>query len=224
MIIFLPLSINGAVHLKDKDIFISNRISLSLQLNTLVHEISHLLLNSPEHSNKWLDLAKFILPSFIYSSDGGKVDGGNMDGGNYALNIGNVTGIQNILTDYHLLQAYRKFSQRILGTEGQWELKGDNQIRLIPTPRGSYPVVVEYFPIVNRFTNATSKEVTKRMLVAEAKTILGNARSKFGNIPAPDGGSLSLNGEQLRTEGQAEKEKALQDAILLGEPLPILLW
>ena len=142
----------------------------------------------------------------------------------FLFNIGNITGIQNLLLDYHLLQAYRKFSQRVLGTEGQWEFKGDNKIRLIPTPRGSYPVVIEYIPIVNRFPNATSKEITKRMLVAEAKIILGNARSKFGNIPAPDGGSLALNGEQLRTEGQAEKEKALQDALLLGEPLPIIMW
>src|SRR6185369_11516273 len=39
----------------------------------------------------------------------------------FLFNIGNISGIQNLLTDYHLLQSYRKFSQRILGTEGQWE-------------------------------------------------------------------------------------------------------
>lgn len=145
----------------------------------------------------------------------------------FLFNVGNVTGIQNILTDLHLLQAYRKFSQKVLGTEGQWEFKGDNQIRLFPTPRGSFPVVIEYFPVVNRFNGGRSvqaKEITKRMLVAEAKIMLGNSRSKFGNIPAPDGGSLNLNGDALRTEGQAEKEQALQDAILLTEPLPIILW
>jgi hypothetical protein len=38
----------------------------------------------------------------------------------FLFNIGNITGIQNVLTDYHLLQAYRKFSQKVLGTEGQW--------------------------------------------------------------------------------------------------------
>ena len=41
----------------------------------------------------------------------------------FLFNIGNISGVQNILTDYHLLQSYRKFSQRILGNEGTWEFK-----------------------------------------------------------------------------------------------------
>jgi hypothetical protein len=142
----------------------------------------------------------------------------------FLFNVGNVTGIQNILLDYHMLLAYRKFSQRILGTEGQWELKGDNQIRLFPTPRGSYPVVIEYFPVVEAFRTPHAREILKRALVAEAKIMLGNARSKFGNIPAPDGGSLNLNGDALRTEGQQEKAQAVQDAILQTEPLGVFLW
>ena len=141
----------------------------------------------------------------------------------FLFNVGNVTGIQNILLDYHLLQAYRKFSQRILATEGQWELKGGNKIRLFPTPRSSHPVFVEYIPIVTRLPNPTAKEILKRKLVAEAKIILGNARSKFGNIPAPDGGSLQLNGDALRQEGEAERKQALEDAIKLGEPLGIFV-
>jgi len=141
----------------------------------------------------------------------------------FLFNIGNVTGIQNLLLDYHMLLSYRKFSQRILGTEGQWEVKGDNKIRLFPTPRGSFPVVIEYIPVVNHFRSPWARELTKRALIAEAKIMIGNVRSKFGNIPAPGGGSLSLNGEQMRTEGQQEKEKTVQDAILHSEPLgPIL--
>lgn len=142
----------------------------------------------------------------------------------FLFNIGNITGIQNLLTDYHLLQAYRKFSQRILGTEGQWEVKGDNQIRLFPTPRGSFPVVVEYLPPVSNFRTPEAREIAKRMLVAEMKIMVGNARSKHGNIPSPDGGSLNLNGEALRTEGQQEKDKLLEDTIKLTEPLSIYLW
>jgi hypothetical protein len=142
----------------------------------------------------------------------------------FLFNVGNVTGIQNILLDYHLLQAYRKFSQRILATEGQWECKGDNLIRLFPTPRGTFPVVVEYMPHVHRFRSPEAREILKRMLIAECKIILGNMRSKFGGIPTPDGGTLQTNGEQLRAEGFEEKEKVLQDAINLGEPSPIILW
>jgi hypothetical protein len=43
----------------------------------------------------------------------------------FLFNIGNISGIQNILTDYHLLQAYRKFSQKVLATEGHWEVIGE---------------------------------------------------------------------------------------------------
>lgn len=142
----------------------------------------------------------------------------------FLFNVGNVTGIQNILLDYHLLQAYRKFSKKVLGTEGQWEVKGNNKIRLFPTPRGSFPVVVEYFPTVQRLRTPSAREVLKRALVAEAKIILGNIRSKFGGIPAPDGGTLAMNGDAMRTEGQAELDKAKADAILLGEPMGIHLW
>lgn len=205
------------VDIDTNEIFVSSFCKLRDMIDIFKHELAHIIRSNEKHDKKWLDIYKGL----------GGIKNNYIDFyflHNVLHNVGNVTGIQNILTDLFLLQSYRKFSQRILATEGQWELKGDGKIRLFPTPRGSYPVVIEYFPIVNRFTNATSKEVTKRMLVAEAKIILGNARSKFGNIPAPDGGSLSLNGEQLRTEGQAEKEKALQDAILLGEPLGVYTW
>jgi hypothetical protein len=142
----------------------------------------------------------------------------------FLFNVGNVTGIQNILLDYHLLMSYRKFSQRILGTEGQWEVLGNNKIKLYPTPRGSFPVVVEYIPPVRNFRTPWARELTKRALVAEAKIMLGNIRSKFGSMPAPDGGTINLNGDALRTEGQAEKDKAVEDAILHGEPLGPILW
>jgi hypothetical protein len=142
----------------------------------------------------------------------------------FLFNVGNVTGIQNILLDLHLLQAYRKFSRKILGTEGQWEVKGNNKIRLFPTPRGSFPVVVEYFPRVERFRTPIARQITKNAMVAEAKIVLGNIRSKFGSLPSPDGGAINLNGDALRTEGQQEKDKAIQDAISLSEPLGPILW
>jgi hypothetical protein len=187
----------------------------------LIHELAHMICG-PSHNQEFTE---------VYYELGGKnqiiydsiLDKFLLKFG-VSGNVGNVTGIQNILVDYHLLQAYRKFSQRILATEGQWELKGDNKIRLMPTPRGSFPVVVEYIPMVYHFRSPNAREVCKRMLVAESKIILGNTRSKYGGIPSPDGGTIQFNGDALRTEGMEEKKQALQDAILLGEPLPILLW
>ena len=218
-IVLLPLHIFGAADLNDGTIYLSSYIGLRELINSFIHEFGHLLCGNPDHNKKWYETCRSLYPSFLYTFDVGNTNVGNIVG-----NVGNVTGIQNILLDYHLLQAYRKFSQRILGTEGQWEVLGDNKIRLFPTPRGMYPVVVKYLPVVNHWNSPEAREVTKRMLLAEAKIMLGNARSKFTGLPGPDGGQIAMNGDQVRTEGQEEKKQALEDAILLSEPLPIVLW
>jgi hypothetical protein len=149
----------------------------------------------------------------------------------FLFNIGNISGIQNILTDYHLLQAYRRFSQKVLGTEGHWDVvgevdggPGDQLIRLYPTPKGSFPVVVVYYPIVNHFRSPQAKLVTNDMLLAEAKIMVGQVRRKIAGIPLPDGGSLALDGEALLQEGNDERNALIEKAINLGEPLQIVKW
>jgi len=225
-IVFLPLHGFGYADLNTNHVFISTKLSYHEKLRTIYHEIAHLLSRSVRHDEKWIYTFKRICPSSFWTPFFCNFDEniGNVAVGNMAGNIGNVTGIQNLLTDYHLLMAYRKFSSRILGTEGRWEVQGNNKIRLIPTPRGSFPVVVEYIPRVYQFRSPQAREITKRMIVAEAKIMLGHARGKFGNIPSPGGGAMVLNGESLRTEGMQEKQHALDQAILLGEPLGIHMW
>lgn len=143
----------------------------------------------------------------------------------FLFNIGNVSGIQNLLTDYHLLQSYRKFSQRLLSNEGQWEFKVEQgTIRLFPIPKGSFPVIVEYLPSVTEFKSPNAREVTYRAFLAKVKEFVGAARRKFTAIPSPDGGTISFDGEALVQEGKEEYEKACADAILLGEPLSPYLW
>ena len=149
----------------------------------------------------------------------------------FLFNIGNISGIQNILTDYHLLQAYRRFSQKILGTEGHWEVlgegdggPGDQKIRLYPTPKGSFPVVVLYMPVVNHFRSPQSKYIAHKMLLAEAKMMVGAARRKIAGIPMPDGGALSLDGDAMVAEGKEEKQNIIKEALDLGEPLSIYKW
>ena len=87
-----------------------------------------------------------------------------------------------------------------------------------------FPVIVKYIPTVNHWHSPEAREITKRMMLAEAKIMLGNARSKFQGLPGPDGGQITMNGNEMRTEGQEEKKQALEDALLLTQPLPIILW
>lgn len=149
----------------------------------------------------------------------------------YLFNIGQVSGIQQLLTDYHLLQAYRKFSRKLLATEGHWEVvnevNGDTTeqlIRLYPTPKGVFPVVVVYYPVVTQFRSAQAKLLCYEMLLAEAKVMLGSARRKISGMPSPDGGRIEWDGEALMQEGLKAKEEITQKAINLGEPLGIYTW
>jgi len=149
----------------------------------------------------------------------------------FLFNIGNISGIQNILTDYHLLQAYRRFSQKILGTEGHWDVigevdggPGDQVIRLYPTPKGSFPVVVLYYPVVTHWRSPQARLVAFDMMVAEAKIMVGATRRKIAGIPLPDGGTLALDGEALANEGKEEREALVEKAIHLGEPLMVHKW
>lgn len=148
----------------------------------------------------------------------------------FLFNIGNISGIQNILTDYHLLLAFRKFSQRILGTEGQWHytkttgVPGGDTIRLFPTPKSTFPVVIEYLPTVTEYRSPQARELTYRAALAQMKIALGNARRKFGGIPSPDGSTITFDGEALVREGIEEYDKIVEFAVNQGEPLSVFLW
>jgi hypothetical protein len=188
-------------------------------------EYSHLISRSSNHDQKWSEACMEIfgyLPTHNAEFDNLRRRLGMP--ATIAANIGNITGIQQMLTDYTLLQQYRRFSQRILGTEGHWECLGDNKIRLYPCPRGSYPVVVLYIPTIQVFRSPQARKLTMDMITAEAKIVLGSARAKFQSIPSPDGGAITFDGAELRTQGLEERKNIIELANNLAEPLPILRY
>lgn len=228
----LPLTIHGAVDVMTGDMFVSNKLSSAALSDTLKHELCHLTTRSNLHGKEWHDLYNTLNPSAnLFTQETGSCFP-------LCLNIGNISGIQNILTDYHLLQAYRKFSQKVLGTEGHWEVinegnstvEGDSLsakdqlIRLYPTPKGAYPVVVMYVPVVNHFRSPQARAICYEMMEAEMKCALGMIRRKITGMPTPDGGSISYDGAELVAEGTAMKEALLEKAIHLGEPLGVHIW
>lgn len=220
---FLPLNIHGCCKISTNEIFISTELSALEMVDTALHELAHILSGKKEHNKEWHK---------IYQKLGGNGEAKEIAGlGDYCLNIGNVTGIQNLLVDYVLLLQYRKFSQRTLGTEGQWEFKveagGDGspgKIRLFPTPKGTFPVIVEYLPSVTEFKSPEAREVTFRAMVAKTKIAVGHARRKLGGIPSPDGGQINLDGDSLVSEGKEEYKALVEEAINLGEPLGPYLY
>lgn len=230
----LPLRYVGAFSDVDTgEIFVGRSFIDKHVHYNIAHELSHIVSGDPDHNSRFRDQLKL----FGFEDDKLDKNFSRMRGRcgipkNIAANIGNISGIQNILTDYHLLQAYRKFSQKILGTEGHWEVINegnsnvtgdalsakDQLIRLYPTPKGAFPVVVLYVPVITHFRSPQARMVCYDMMLAEAKIAVGSARRKINGMPTPDGGSISYDGSDLCQEGEKMKEEIIQKALHLGEP------
>lgn len=215
--------------LSTNEIFLNQNSDI---LENLGHELAHILSGDPDHGPEFRSVCDSLGVRQPPEDDVFKRFKDRFGvNENLCANVGNVTGIQNLLTDYHLLQAYRKFSQKILGTEGHWEVIGevdgeskDQLIRLYPTPKGVFPVVVVYYPTVYHFRSPQAKKLAMDMMLAESKCMLGYARRKLTGMPTPDGGSINYDGDSLVTEGNEAKEKIIEQAISLGEPLPFFLF
>jgi hypothetical protein len=154
----------------------------------------------------------------------------------HMFNNVNLSNFNTLVLDYHLLQHFRRHTAKILGSEGRWEVinetsyvsQGDELsankqlIRLFPTPKSVYPVVVTYVPCVTSFKTPTSRQLTYDFLVAEAMIMVGMVRRKITGTPTPDGGSLSYDGEALIKEGMDMRNKIMEDILKYDEPLPII--
>jgi hypothetical protein len=69
---------------------------------------------------------------------------------------------------------------------------------------------IPYTQIVYGSTNSLSRTWIFRYTLALAKELLGIIRSKFENIPYPDG-QIRMDGELLRREGLTEKEQLIKE-------------
>lgn len=238
-IIILPFQHVGAFSdVENGRIYVGRSFLQSDITENIAHEFSHILSVDPDHGERFNEQ----LNLFGYKFNGNDLFKSIRKRcgipSNIAANIGNISGIQNILVDYHLLQSYRKFSQKILGTEGHWEVlnEGDSDviddalsakdqlIRLYPTPKGAFPVVVLYIPVVNHFRSPQARKLAYDMMLAEAKCALGHARRKVAGMPTPDGGSISYDGSDLVAEGEKMQEEIVENAIKLGEPMGMWQW
>lgn len=149
----------------------------------------------------------------------------------FLFNSGYLGGVNGMLLDFHLLQAYQKFSRRVLSVEGRWEVlneggpdgPGDQLIRLYPTPRGAFPVLVLYWPEVTYFRSPQARLIAYDYMLAEAKEMLGMARRKVAGMPSPSGGTIGYDGDQLIKEAQEMKDKIVERAINHGEPMQFIV-
>jgi hypothetical protein len=88
------------------------------------------------------------------------------------------------------------------------------KLQLIRDPKGTGESVLLWTynlkPEFNLLSDFQIRQWFRDHMVGAAKLIIGEAREKFSQYAGPQGGS-SLNGTQMKTEGQAIMDKCLED-------------
>jgi hypothetical protein len=141
----------------------------------------------------------------------------------YLLQAGRTGG----LATWDFFAQYQETIGRVFGSEINFIWKpSSHELELIRRPTTEEDVMAkvwmekpEGFILTDTYTGPWIREYA----TAKAKLMLGEARSKFpGGLPGP-GGSVLLNGEQMKTEGQAEMEKLemeLQNFVTSRDGMP----
>ena len=92
------------------------------------------------------------------------------------------------------------------------------------TPRGAFPVLVLYYPVVTYFRSPQARAIAYDYMLAECKEMLAASRRKIANMPGPNGGNISLDGDQLMQEAIAMKADLVTRAINQGEPMQFIIY
>lgn len=133
------------------------------------------------------------------------------------------------LLNFEIYSQYRELLGRMFGNEllFTW-VEHTKALKIHRYIRAQDSVILQTYnfrPEASLINDMYAKTWLKDYATAFCKVMLGEARSKFSTIAGPQGGS-QLNGDALKTEGQAEMQ-ALEDALTKYEdgaaPLGVLI-
>jgi hypothetical protein len=128
----------------------------------------------------------------------------------YLLSSTNMGG----LLTYELFSQYQELVGKMFGSYINFTWNPQNhKIIIHQRPRGEESVMLMVYNTKPDFAiidDVYSGQWIKDYALANCKMMLGQARSKFGQIAGPQGGT-QLNGTALITEGQTEIEKLMED-------------
>jgi len=132
----------------------------------------------------------------------------------YLLSSTNMGG----LLTYELFAQYQELVGKMFGSyiNFTWHPQSHKLI-IHQRPRGEESVMLQVYnsrPDFVIIDDVYSGQWIKDYTLANCKMMLGQARSKFGQIAGPQGGT-QLNGTALITEGQTEMEKLTDDLMKL---------
>jgi hypothetical protein len=133
----------------------------------------------------------------------------------YLLNSTMMGGIAT----YYMFASYQEMVGKMFGSyiEFQW-IPQSRTFRVLQRPFAEGEVIMlrtqNFRPDFSIITDIYASQWIKDYSLANCKVILGEARSKFGSIAGPQGGS-TLNGAALLQAGAAEIEKLDKELELL---------
>ena len=145
----------------------------------------------------------------------------------YLLNFNQAQGG---LATYDFYQQYVELAARMFGGYINYTWNPvTKRLQIIRDPRGSGETVLLWTynlrPEITLLSDFQISQWFRDYMVGAAKYIIGEAREKFQNIAGPQGGS-SLNGAQMKSEGQAMMDKCIEDLKLYvdgSQPLTFVI-
>lgn len=129
----------------------------------------------------------------------------------YLMNF-NVSGS---LATYDFYTQYVELAAKMFGGFMNYTFNSvTKKLQLIRDPKSSGENVLLWAynlkPEVNLLQDFQISQWIRDFMVGNCKLIIGEAREKFAQIAGPQGGT-SLNGTAMKTEGQAQMDKCLED-------------
>jgi hypothetical protein len=122
----------------------------------------------------------------------------------YMIQSGRVGG----LSTWYLYSAFLKEASKLFGGYLNYKFNTvTKEITIMRRPQADKETILlwteNYKPDITLLTDQYSYPWLKEWTLAKCMMILGEARSKFGTLPGPQGGT-TLNGTDLLTRGQAK--------------------
>ena len=145
----------------------------------------------------------------------------------YLLNFNQAQGG---LATYDFYQQYVELAARMFGGYINYTWNPvTKRLQLIRDPRGNGETVLLWTynlrPEIVLLSDFQISQWFRDYMVGAAKYIIGEAREKFQTIAGPQGGG-SLNGAQMKSEGQAMMDKGIEDLKLYvdgSQPLTFVI-
>ena len=127
------------------------------------------------------------------------------------------SGYTTFLTDYYITLTTEADLNIILGTQVKWEII-NRKLFIYPDPLEDMAIAIRYAGALT-LAEINANRWVKKFTLAEAKIVLGGIRSVFKS-GIPLGSEMAvLNGEDLISQGNAEKEKLMDELKKMSEPL-----